>query len=221
MGRTESINMKETQENVEQLLVDNIANLSLKENELNKRIVNVIKLVTKEIKNELQRNSTKNNEKQNEQTVNDGNNNERNTQINIENSKKPPKDAKLSEKKRVKRYRCGRCGEESSSEDLMRKHVSSHKLKNAPDLVIKRKFRCGVCGESSSSEAKIREHVQTHNPPKTPKLFKCHNCKKCFNQLAKLIIHRHIHNGENMFELCTVCKLRVKDLFVHNMINHS
>ena len=123
---------------------------------------------------------------------------------------------------------CEDCGEIVATYYELAIHKKMHravKYKYRIQKVPKRSMefdnglKCNQCGVTSSSEGKMKKHIQVHeeqrvNNKATKYKFRCLQCRKKFNQLAKLLLHRKSHKNRQE-ELCHPCNKRQKNLPEH------
>eukprot|EP00092_Neocalanus_flemingeri_P015548 GFUD01016830.1.p1 GENE.GFUD01016830.1~~GFUD01016830.1.p1 ORF type:complete len:241 (-),score=27.06 GFUD01016830.1:112-834(-) len=98
-------------------------------------------------------------------------------------------------------------------------------IRNVETVDVKEKMlKCEMCGVTSSSEHKMERHRKLHQTNrKVPKktVFKCFQCRKTFNQFAKLIIHKYNHpKSLKSNDLCNLCKARFENLSRHHLEVH-
>ena len=123
---------------------------------------------------------------------------------------------------------CEDCGEIVATYYELAIHKKMHravKYKSRIQKVPKRSMeldnglKCNQCGVTSSSEGKMKKHIQVHEEQRVYNKankykFRCLQCRKKFNQLAKLLLHRKSHKNRQE-ELCHPCNRRQKNLPEH------
>ena len=139
-----------------------------------------------------------------------------------------------NEKSKIK-FKCDVCGINLITRTTMNIHTKLHnasnkrklgKLEGVQERENKIDLKCDVCGIVSSSESRFKIHRKIHEESfvvikATKYKFKCIPCKKNFNQLAKLLLHRKSHPGKLPGHLCHVCLVRKLDLHHHYLEAHS
>lgn len=82
---------------------------------------------------------------------------------------------------------------------------------------------CDICQVQSSSRKKLERHKKLCHDisnPKSSSSYRCYQCKRSFNQFAKLLIHKYSHNKGRNGSVCNVCKSRYSDINQHNKERH-
>ena len=104
--------------------------------------------------------------------------------------------------------------------NLQRSESEISKVEHVEKII----YKCEVCGVASSSEQKMERHRRLHGTTRKAALksvFKCSQCRKTFNQFAKLIIHKYNHpKSLKSNDLCNLCKARFDDLYRHHLEVH-
>ena len=82
-------------------------------------------------------------------------------------------------------------------------------------------LRCDICDIQSSSIRKLERHRRLcHESLQQNKtIFRCVQCKKSFNQFAKLLIHKYSHNRQGG-SVCNLCKERFVNIKGHHQEYH-
>ena len=85
---------------------------------------------------------------------------------------------------------------------------------------------CDICQVQSSSRNKLDRHrklcheISSQKSDNQKSRFRCYQCKKSFNQFAKLLIHKYSHNKGKNGSVCNLCKSRYSDINQHNSERH-
>ena len=82
-------------------------------------------------------------------------------------------------------------------------------------------LRCDICDIQSSSMRKLERHRRLcHESLQQSKtIFRCVQCKKSFNQFAKLLIHKYSHNRQGG-SVCNLCRERFVNIKGHHQEYH-
>ena len=111
-------------------------------------------------------------------------------------------------------------GDQRQSEDYRKKAESS------PD----QRLKCDGCGVQSSSSRKLERHRRIFHDYKAAQndiskatTFKCFQCRKSFNGVAKLLIHKYSHTTKLLKHgggVCNLCKSKFDDIKRHHLEKH-
>ena len=81
-------------------------------------------------------------------------------------------------------------------------------------------LRCEVCDIKASSITRLERHRRLHQTLENSSSFKCLQCRKSFDQLAKLLIHKHSHSRLKPGGVCNLCRARYSNIAWHHQNYH-
>jgi len=87
-------------------------------------------------------------------------------------------------------------------------------------------LRCEKCDIQSTSKRKLERHRRLCHETSTNKpgtsSYRCFQCRKSFNQFAKLLIHKYSHpvSGVKFGNVCNLCRTRFHDIKKHHQEAH-
>ena len=86
--------------------------------------------------------------------------------------------------------------------------------------------RCDMCNIQSTSKRKLERHRRLCHETSTNNVasssYRCFQCRKTFNQFAKLLIHKYSHpvSGVKSGNVCNLCRTRFDDIKKHHQETH-
>ena len=109
----------------------------------------------------------------------------------------------------------------NSYQSLIMNQFNEQRLDSRPNR--RNDFKSDQCGNVFSSESSMKKHKSIHQMEKRmvankKNIFRCLECRKNFNQHAKLLIHRKSHTQTG--SLCNICHTRVEQLESHRKEVH-
>eukprot|EP00092_Neocalanus_flemingeri_P040512 GFUD01044117.1.p1 GENE.GFUD01044117.1~~GFUD01044117.1.p1 ORF type:complete len:246 (-),score=61.33 GFUD01044117.1:43-780(-) len=84
--------------------------------------------------------------------------------------------------------------------------------------------KCEQCGDVFLSDSSMKSHMSIHQMEmrmvaRKKNIFRCLECKKNFDQHAKLMLHRYSHHSQSG-SFCNICHSRVEQLDSHRKEIH-
>ena len=107
-------------------------------------------------------------------------------------------------------------------QSLIKNEYNKENLDSRPNKTVQ--FKCGKCGDMFTSESSMKNHKSIHQMEmrmvaRNKNIFRCLECKKKFDQNAKLLVHRYSHSQSS--SLCNICHERVDHLMIHRREVHQ
>merc|ERR550519_704189 len=119
------------------------------------------------------------------------------------------KASKSAEPKREILLNCSKCNMVTHSQAKMKRHMAAFHTENEAWNPVRN------CQDQTAHSRKFCE-----NEPKNQDKIRCLKCKKSFQSLARLILHKYTHGPKKTTNVCNLCRQRFPDLVEHNKLVH-